>query len=121
MNRYIGWALLIAFFLGIHLSADQAITVSARPAIIPAKGSTLLRVIVARNPMNRTLLWEVDGWPTTDAARSRSRVHRLREVIFLAKSLQAHFDVRVPGVAATTPRPLAETSIIVVVRHGLDE
>ena len=61
MNRYIGWTLLMAFFLGIHLRAEQPITISARPAVIPAKGSTLLKVTVERNPMNRTLVWEVDG------------------------------------------------------------
>jgi hypothetical protein len=39
MNRYIGWALLIAFFLGIHLSADEAIKIFARPTTIAAQGS----------------------------------------------------------------------------------
>ena len=54
-------ALLIAFFLGIHLSADQAIKISASPTVIAAQGSALLKVIVERNAMNRTLIWEVDG------------------------------------------------------------
>ena len=61
MNRYIGWALLTAFFFGIHLSADEAIKISARPTVIAAPGSALLKVTVERNAMNRTLIWEVDG------------------------------------------------------------
>jgi hypothetical protein len=49
MNRYIGWALLIAFFLGIHLRADEAIKISARATMIAAQEFALLKVIVERN------------------------------------------------------------------------
>ena len=101
MNRYIGWALLIAFFFGIHLSADQAITITARPAVIPAKGSALLKVIVERNAMNRTLVWEVDG-----RAYYRSSTMQLEGCIgcaklFLHAERSARGELRCPRTSAS--------------------
>ena len=106
MNRYIGWALLTAFFFGIHLSADQAITITARPAVIPAKGSALLKVIVERNAMNRTLVWEVDG-----RAYYRSSTMQLegssaaRSYFFMLRDLPGGTSTSAHECfAATTPR-----------------
>ena len=123
MNRYIGWTLLIAFFFGIHLSADQAITITARPAVIPAKGSALLKVIVERNAMNRTRIWEVDG-----RAYYRSSTMQLegasasRSYVFMLRDLPGgHFDVRARVVRSDNTEALAETRIIVGGGDGLGE
>ena len=123
MNRYIGWTLLMAFFLGIHLSADQAITITARPAVLPAKGSTLLKVIVERNAMNRTLMWEVDGpayyRSSTIALEGTSAA---RSYFFMVKDLPGgHLDVRARVRRSDNTQSVAETRIIVVGRDGLDE
>jgi hypothetical protein len=123
MNRYIGWALLIAFFLGIHLSAEQAITITARPAVIPAKGSALLKVIVERNATNRTLIWEVDGLafyrsstiPLEGTSAARSYFFMLRDLP------GGHFDVRARVVRSDNTEALAETRIVVGGGDGFDE
>ena len=122
MNRYIGWALLIAFFLGIHLRADQAITITARPAVVPAKGSALLKVIVERNAMNRALIWEVDGrtyyrsstMQLEGASASRSYVFMLRDLP------GGHFDVRARLVRNDNTEVMDHTRIVVG-GDGLDE
>ena len=123
MNRYIGWTLLMAFFLGIHLSADQAITISARPAVFPAKGSTLLKVIVERNPMNRALIWEVDSRAYYRSSRiALEGTSAARSYFFMVKDLPGgHLDVRARVLRSDDSESVAETSIIVVGRDGLDE
>jgi hypothetical protein len=45
----------------MQLSADQAISITVRPAVTTFKGTAQLKVIVARNESNRALIWEVDG------------------------------------------------------------
>jgi hypothetical protein len=45
----------------MHLSADEAISITVKPAITHEKGTAQLKVLVARNERNRTLVWEVDG------------------------------------------------------------
>ena len=42
-------------------SADEAISMTLRPAVLTWKGTARLRVLVARNESNRTLILEVDG------------------------------------------------------------
>ena len=123
MNRYIGWALLIAFFLGMHVSADQAIAITARPTVLPAKGATLLKVIVERNAMNRTLMWEVDGLAYyRSSTTSLEGTSAARSYFFMVKDLPGgHFDVRARVLRSDNTQALAETRIIVVGRDGLDE
>jgi hypothetical protein len=123
MNRYIGWALLTAFFFGIHLSAEQAITITARPAVIPAKGSALLKVIVERNAMNRTLVWEVDG-----RAYYRSSTMQLegssaaRSYFFMVSDLPGgNFDVRARVLRSDNTEVMDQTRIIVGGSDELDE
>ena len=123
MNRYIGWALLTAFFLGIHLSADQAIKIAARPTVIVPNGSTLLKVMVERNATNRTLIWEVDG-----PSYYRSSTMQLagssaaRSYFFMLRDLPGgHFDVRARVVRGDNTEVMDHTSIVVVGRDGLDE
>jgi hypothetical protein len=122
MNRYIGWALLIAFFLGIHLRADQAITITARPAVVPAKGSALLKVIVERNAANRALIWEVDG-----LAFYRSSTIQLegssaaRSYFFMVRDLPGgEFDVRARVVRSDNTEVMDYTRIVVG-GDGLEE
>ena len=123
MNRYIGWTLLMAFFLGMHLSAEQAITITARPVVIPAKGSALLKVIVERNAMNRRLVWEVDG-PTfyRSSTIPLEGTSAARSYFFMVKDLAGgHFDVRARVLRSDNTEAQAETRIIVGGGDGLDE
>ena len=123
MNRYIGWALLIAFFSGIHLSAGQAITITARPTVITAKGSALLKVIVERNDMNRTLIWEVDG-----RAYYRSSTMQLagsaaaKSYFFMVRDLPGgNFDVRARVIRSDDTEVMDQTRIVVVGMDGLED
>lgn len=97
MNRYFGLALLTAFFAGaIHLSADEAITITVRPAVTVAHGNAQLRVLVARNDMNRALIWEVDG-PTyyRSSALQLEGASAPRSYFFMVKDLpEGDFEVR---------------------------
>ena len=63
MKQYVGLMTLAAgIFAGsMHLSADEAISITVRPAVASVNGSASLKVLVARNDLNRTLMWEVDG------------------------------------------------------------
>ena len=62
MARYVGLALAAGILVGsMHLSADEAISITVRPAVATAKGHAQLKVLVARNNLNRALIWEVDG------------------------------------------------------------
>jgi hypothetical protein len=45
----------------MHLSADEAISITVRPSVASVNGSAQLKVLVARNDANRGLIWEVDG------------------------------------------------------------
>jgi hypothetical protein len=123
MNRYIGLALLTVFFLGIHLSADEAIKISARATVIAAQGSALLKVIVERNAMNRTLIWEVDG-----RSYYRSSTMQLegssaaRSYFFMLRDLpEGHFDVRARLVRNDNTEVMDHTRIVVVGGDGLEE
>jgi hypothetical protein len=44
-----------------NTSADAAVSITVRPAVALNGGHAQLRVLVARNDMNRALVWEVDG------------------------------------------------------------
>ena len=122
MNRYIGWALLTAFFFGIHLSADEAIKISARPAVIPAK-----RIRAA----------ESDRQTERDELHARVGSRRLgvlpeqhdrsegasaaRSYFFMVKDRQEVFDVRARVLRSDNTEVMGQTSIIVVGRDGSDE
>ena len=62
MTRVYGVVLATAI-LGttIHSRADEAVSVAVRPSVTNYGGSAQLKVLVARDDMNRTLVWEVDG------------------------------------------------------------
>lgn len=62
MNRYLGVAVVIGVLAGsMQMSADEAISITVRPAVMSYRGSTQLKVLVSRNERNRMLVWEVDG------------------------------------------------------------
>ena len=94
------WVVLIAAagILGgpMHVDADEAISISVRPAVTGYRGTVRLRVIVARDDNNRSLRWEIDG---PDYYRSSQReLHgagaaRIHE--FLLRDLPSgEFEVR---------------------------
>ena len=120
MNRYIGLALLTAFLLGIHLRADEAIKISARPRVIPAPGSSLLKVTVERNQTNRALIWEVDGATYYRSSRMQLEgASAARSYVFMLRDLPGgRFDVRARVVRSDNTEVIGETRIIVVGRDG---
>ena len=62
MTRRFRLAVAVGVMAGtVHLSADDAISIVVRPAVAPLNGEARLSVLVARNDMNRALVWEVDG------------------------------------------------------------
>ena len=62
MKRHFGSILIAGCLTGsMHLSAEEAVSITVRPAVATAKGNARLQVLVARNAMNRVLRWEIDG------------------------------------------------------------
>jgi hypothetical protein len=62
MNRLLGLAMTAGMFAGAMLtSADEAISITVRPAVTSYRGSAQVKVLVARDEKNRLLTWEVDG------------------------------------------------------------
>ena len=62
MKRYLGLAIAAGILAGsMHTDADEAISITVRPAVATVNGSAQLRVLVARDEKNRSLMWEVDG------------------------------------------------------------
>ena len=97
MTRLFGMTLAAAVLAGsMHLSADEAISLTVRPAVTSFRGSAQLKVLVSRNERNRTLVWEVDGpnfyrssLITLDGAAAA------RSYFFTVKDLPSgEFDVR---------------------------
>ena len=62
MKRAFG-LILAAGILGgsMNTNADEAVSITVRPAVATYGGNAQLRVLVARNDSNRSLVWEVDG------------------------------------------------------------
>jgi hypothetical protein len=97
MKGYFGVAVLAAVFAGsMQMNADEAISITVRPAVTSYGGNTQLKVLVSRNEKNRVLVWEVDGpnyyrsstIPLDGAASPRS-------YFFMVRELPAgEFDVR---------------------------
>ena len=97
MKRYFGLVVALGVLAGsMQMSADEAISITVRPAVTSFRGNAMLKVLVSRNEKNRVLVWEVDGpnyyrsssMPLEGAAAARSYV-------FMVKDLPAgEFDVR---------------------------
>jgi len=62
MKRYFGLAMAAGVLAGsMQMNADEAISITVRPAVTSYRGSAQLKVLVSRNEKNRVLVWEVDG------------------------------------------------------------
>jgi hypothetical protein len=61
MTRFLGLAVFAGIVMGSHTSADEAISITVRPAVATYHGSAQLKVLVARDDKNRSLVWELDG------------------------------------------------------------
>ena len=97
MNRLLGVAVVVGFFAGsMHMSADEAISITVRPAVASYRGSAQVKVLVARDEKNRMLTWEVDG---PNYFRSSSQelqgAAAPRTYVFMMRELPAgEFEVR---------------------------
>ena len=97
MKRYFGLAVAAGVLAGsMQMSADEAISITVRPAVTSFRGNAQLRVLVSRNERNRMLVWEVDG---PNYYRSSSialdGAASPRSYFFLVKDLPGgEFDVR---------------------------
>jgi hypothetical protein len=97
MRRYFGLVMAAGVLAcSMQLSADEAITITVRPAVTSYRGNAQLKVLVSRNEKNRVLVWEVDG---PNYYRSSSialdGAASPRSYLFMVKDLPAgDFDVR---------------------------
>ncbi len=89
MKGYFGVAVAAAIFAGsMQMSADEAVSITVRPAVTSYRGNAQLKVLVSRNESNRVLVWEVDGpgyyrsssIPLDGAASARSYFFLVREL-----------------------------------------
>lgn len=97
MTRYLSLALIAGVLAGsMQLSADEGISITVRPAVATARGNAQVKVIVARNVLNRALVWEVDG-PTyyRSSAMELDGASSPKTYVFLVRDLPAgSFEVR---------------------------
>ena len=97
MKRYFGVAVVAGFLAGsMQMSADEAISITVRPAVTSYRGNARLKVLVSRNERNRMLVWEVDG---PNFYRSSSialdGASSPRSYFFVVRDLpEGEFDVR---------------------------
>jgi hypothetical protein len=78
-------------------SADEAVSVTVRPAVATVHGNAQVKVLVARNESNRALIWEIDG-PSyyRSSAMELDGASSPRSYVFMARDLPAGvFEVRV--------------------------
>jgi hypothetical protein len=88
MARFLGLVVFAGILMGSQTSADEAISITVRPAVATYRGSAQLKVLVARDDKNRSLVWEVDGpsyyrsseLQLNGAASPRSFVFMMREL-----------------------------------------
>ena len=97
MTRYLSLALVAGVLAGsMQLSADEGVSIAVRPAVATARASAQVKVIVARNVLNRALVWEVDG-PSyyRSSAMELDGASSPRTYVFLVRDLPAgSFEVR---------------------------
>lgn len=94
------WVVLIGtagMLMGpMQTNAEQAISISVKPAVTGYRGTVRLRVLVARDEGNRSLRWEVDGpdyFRASQRALDGAAAARTHE--FLLRDLPAgQFEVR---------------------------
>lgn len=98
MKRYLSsLTVLIGVLAGsMHLAADEAVTITVRPAVAMANSTAQVKVLVARNDKNRELMWEVDG-PTyyRKSTMELGGAAAPRSFSFMVRNLpQGTFEVR---------------------------
>ena len=97
MNRYFVLMMTAGVLAGsMQMSADEAISITVRPAVTSFRGSAQLRVLVSRNEKNRSLVWEVDG-PSyyRSSSITLDGAAAARSYFFVVKDLPGgEFDVR---------------------------
>jgi hypothetical protein len=97
MKGYFGMAVVAGILAGsMQMNADEAISITVRPAVTSYRGNAQLKVLVSRNEKNRTLVWEVDG-PNyyRSSSISLDGAASPRSYFFMVRELPAgEFDVR---------------------------
>jgi hypothetical protein len=97
MNRCFGVVLAAGVLSGsMHMSADEAVSITVRPAVTSYRGSAQLKVLVSRDDKNRVLTWEVDG-PSyyRSSSIALDGAASPRSYFFVVKDLPSgEFDVR---------------------------
>jgi len=97
MRRLFGVALAAGILAGaIQSNADEAVSITVRPAVASYGGNAQLKVLVARDDKNRTLVWEVDG-PNyyRSSALQLDGASAPRSYVFVVRDLPGgEFDVR---------------------------
>jgi len=116
--RYLPAAIVLAGALGLpaSLNATEPITVSVWPAVAIARGAAQLKIVVERNDLNRSLMWEIDG-PNyyRSSTEQIDGADSPRNWLFLLKELPAgEFDVRATVKRSNNSQALAQCRIRVV-------
>ena len=117
MKRLIVVAMTAGVLAGsMQTSADEAISITVRPAVAPFRGNAQLRVLVSRNEKNRSLVWEVDG-PNyyRSSSISLAGAAAARSYFFLVKDLPAgEFAVRATVMRNDSTTVVDRSSIKVI-------
>lgn len=98
MKRHFRVVLAAGVLVGsMQMTADEAVSITVRPAVAPFRGNARVKVLVARNEANRTLMWEVDG-PNyyRSSTMNLDGAASPRSYFFTARELPAgEFEIRV--------------------------
>ena len=117
MTRLFGVAIVAGIFAGsIHSSADEAVSITVRPAVATYGGNAQLKVLVARDDKNRLLVWEVDG-PNyyRSSALQLDGASAPRSYVFVVRNLpDGMFDVRATLTRMDSTTVVDRSSIKVV-------
>jgi hypothetical protein len=117
MRNYLGLFVAAGILAGsMQMSADEAVSITVRPAVTSYRGNAQLKVLVSRNEKNRSLVWEVDG---PNYYRSSSLdldgAAAARSYFFMVKDLPAgEFDVRVTVKRSDSSAAVDRSSLRVI-------
>ena len=97
MKELLAGAIVAGIFAGsMQIRADEAISITVRPAVATARANAQLKVFVVPDEKNRTLVWEVDG-PTyyRSSTMEIDGASAPRRYVFMVRDLPAgDFEVR---------------------------
>ena len=97
MKRYWGSIVMVSCLAGaMHVSAEEAVSITVRPAVATAKGNARVQVLVARNAMNRVLMWEIEGLNYyRSSMRQLDGASSPRSYLFVVRDIPAgEFEIR---------------------------